>query len=429
MKWIPSIAVIVLGVALILVPAPATPQPEPAPGINEPPVAICLTEEGGGRSTALAITSSVAGPGLITVFSGGETSDTAGFETGTSGSVTVPMDQISAVGSVSALVEFPAASSAAAAVVTGPTSLSAETCPRVPDSQVVLGGASTIEGREMLLILMNPYASEAVVDITAFSESGRETAEAFDAVIVPARSSVAIDVARVLPGRESLSLTLDITRGSVVAAARADVGGESAVWRPVAPQQSWFLPAPAFPGGTRELLIVSTNSPGVAYQIDVYGPNGLEDAVLEGVVSDRGQQVVDLDGIGVDVLAVRVVAEAPVGVFGRFQGPAALGMGAGSPVAAAEWLLPGAGSLAGAASSVAIANVGLEPTEVTVTELRDESSSMVVSIEPGQVLEVALDEVSSSGVRLISDGEIVPFWLTQLGTAVAVSSGTPIIDE
>lgn len=428
MKWIAGFAVLALGMALILVPAPTQPQPDPAPGSTEPPVAICPTEEGGGRSTALAITSSVTGPGLITVFSGGTTSDTASFETGTSGSVTVAMDQISAVGAVSALVEFPSSDSAAAAIVTGEASLSAETCLRIPDRQVIVGGASTIEGREMLVTLMNPYASEAVVDITAYSESGRETAEAFDAIIVPARSSVEIDVDQVLPGREMLALTIDTTRGSVVASARAEVGGDSAVWRPVAPEQSWFLPVPAFSAGIRELLIVSTDSPGVAYQVDVYGPNGVEEAVLEGVVADRGQQVIDLSSISEGAIAVRVVAEAPVGVFGRFQSEGGLGMGSASASAASEWLLPGAGNLVGAVSSVTIANVGLEVADVTLTELRDESISTAVTVEPGQVVEVALDEISSAGVRLSSDGEIVPFWLAQLGNAVAVTSGTPLVD-
>ncbi len=429
MKWVSPALVFGLGLALILSVSPPAPEPDPAPGLAEPPVAVCATQEGADRSTNLAITSTVAGEGLVTVFSGGATAGTGRFETGESGTVTVPMGTISAVGEAAALVEFPTSDSAVATVSIGSLSLSAEACSRIPERQTVIGGANTLEGSALHLQLMNPYATEALVDISAFSESGREASEALVGIIVPPRSSVIIDVGNILPGRESLSMTLDTDRGSVVASLRADIEGESAVWRPVAPTESWLLAAPGFSVGDRDLIIVSTVAEDVAYQVDVYGPEGLEEEVLEGVVVGRGQQVIDLSSLREGAMAVRVVAEAPIAVFGRYSAPGGLAITDATPTSGSDWLLPGAGNVAEASTAVVIVNVGLEAADLTLTQLKDSSITSTISIEPGAVFETALDGGLLDGVAIVSDGELVPVWFTRWGAAIALSGGVRIGNE
>lgn len=429
MKWISPIAVLLLGLAVILVGSPPPPSPELSPGSSEPPVAVCATEEGGGRSTGLAITSTVAGNGLVTVFSGGTTAGTGRYETDTSGGASVQMGTISAVGEAAALVEFPSAESSAAVVSVGSVSISAESCSRIPDRQTVFGGANTLEGTALKVQLMNPYATEAMVDISAFSESGRESVEALEGIIVPPRSSVIVDIANALPGRESLAFGIETSRGRVVASARTDTPGDSAVWRPVAPSENWILPAPSLSDGSREVVIVSTSVADVAYQIDIYGPNGLEEAVLEGVVEGRGQQIVDLTGLAEGPVAIGVIAEAPVGVFARYQTATALGIGSAASDSASDWFLPGAASVADTTTAVVIANVGVDTVTVDLSQLRAASATTEVTIEAGRVVEIPLDQVPSYGVGLISDGEIVPFWMTRRGTAVALSGGVPLSNE
>ncbi len=429
MKWVSPIIVFALGLALLLAPSLPTPEPEPAPGLIEPPVAVCASEEGAGRSTNLAVTSTVAGEGLVTVFAGGTTAGTGRFETGESGTVTVPVGTVSAVGEAAALVEFPTSDSAVATVSIGSASLSAGPCSRIPERQTVIGGANTLEGSSLHLQLMNPYATEALVDITAFSESGREASELLEGIIVPPRSSVIIDIGNIFPGRESLSMTLDTDRGSVVASLRADIEGESAVWRPVAPTESWLLAAPGFSTGQRDLVIVSTLAEDVAYQVDVYGPEGLEEAVLDGVVVGRGQQVIDLSSLMEGAMAVRVVAEAPIAVFGRYSAPGALAVTDGTATTGSDWLLPGAGNVAEASTAVVIVNVGLEAAEVTITQLKDSSTTSTISIGPGEVFETALDGGLLDGVAIVSDGELVPVWFTRWGAALALSGGVRIGSE
>lgn len=426
MKWITAILVLALGAAAALLPEPEAPAPRPEPGIASPPVAVCPTEEGATRSSSLDVMSTIAGVGQVTIFSGGGSAGSGSFDTGASGSASVPVGEIAAVGSAAALVEFPTSESASASVTTGPTVLSAETCSRIPNSQVIVGGGSTVNDIPLRLQLMNPYAARAVADITAFSESGRESSEALRSIIVPARSSVVVDIGSILSGRETLNLIVEATRGSIVTSASTEVGGDQAVWRAVAPEQTWYVPFPVF-SGSREVVIASSTPNDVAYQIDVFGPNGVEDAAIEGTISGGGQEVINVSEISPAALAVRVVTTAPVGVFARLTGEGGLGIAAASPQPTNDWLVPGAGSGADTAGRLAVVNVGLEVTDVTVTEVRESSRSRIFQVQPGQILEVELDAVDSDGVSIASDGQVVPFWIARRGAAVAVSGGFPLL--
>jgi hypothetical protein len=370
--------------------------------------------------------STIAGVGQVTIFSGGGSAGSGSFDTGASGSASVPVGEIAAVGSAAALVEFPTSESATASVTTGPTVLSAETCSRIPDSQVIVGGGSTINDIPLRLQLMNPYSATAVADITAFSESGRESSEALRSIIVPARSSVVVDIGSILSGRETLNLIVEATRGSIVTSASTEVGGDQAVWRAVAPEQTWYVPFPVF-SGSREVVIASSTANDVAYQIDVFGPGGLEEAAIEGTISGGGQEVINVSEISQAALAVRVVTTAPVGVFARLTGEGGLGIAAASPQPTNDWLVPGAGSGADTAGRLAVVNVGVEVTDVTVTEVRESSRSRIFQVQPGQILEVELDAVDSNGVSIASDGQVVPFWIARRGAAVAVSGGFPLL--
>lgn len=427
MKWIGPLIIVALGVGIILLPPPSDPVANLAPGFDPPPVAICAVEESNNRNTSIAVASTVSGSGEITVFAGGASVGAAPFTTGTSGSSIIPIIDVAAVGKVGALVEFPTADSAAASVFTGGEPIAAEACSRVPNRQVVIGGATTIEDRQLELQLVNPYSAEAVIDIIATSESGRESNDGLNTITVPPRTSVLVDIDSLLPGRESLVLVVQASRGSVVAVAREEKPGDAAVWRAVAPSEDWFLSLPSYPG-LREVVIASSAPADVEYQIDVYGPEGFDEAAIEGVISGGTQNVIDVASIAPGAVALRVVATAPVGVFSRYSTPTGLALATGSPVEAPDWILPGAGAIGGIAR-LAIVNVGLEVAVVTVAELRDVSSSNVISIQPGQAVEVALDAVASDGVSLVSDGLIVPMWITETATAVAASGGVPLSNE
>ncbi len=426
MKWITPALVLAIGIVAMVLPAAEPPSPAMQPGVSPPPLAVCPTEESSTRNSRLSVVSTVAGVGQVTIFSGGGSVGEGSFDTGASGSATLPVGDFAAVGSAAALVEFPAAGSATASITTGPALISAETCSGIPDSQVIVGGGSTINDIPFRLQLMNPYSATASVDIAAFSESGRESSDSLRAIIVPAKSSVEVDIGSILSGRATLNLVVEATRGSIVTSASTEIGGDQAVWRAVAPAQTWYAAFPVF-SGTREVIIASSSPTEVAYQIDVFGPGGLEEEAIEGTIADGGQEIVDLSGISQAALAVRVVTTAPVGVFARLSAEGALGIAAASPVPTNDWLVPGAGSGADTPGRVVLVNVGVDASEVTLTEVRETSRSRIIQVLPNQVVEVELDSVDSDGVSIFSDGQIVPFWIARSGPAVAISSGFPLL--
>lgn len=426
MKWVAPAVAVALGVVAIILPGPASPEPGQVPGTVTPPLAICPTEEGGTRSASVQIVSTAAGAGRITIFSGGGAAGSTTYESGSSGSASVPVGGIAAVGKAAGLVEFPVPETAAASLTRGTTLLSGEVCSGTPDRQVVIGAGSTTEDRIFQIHLMNPYSAEALVDVIAFSETGRESSEALRSVIVPARSSITLDLGTILPGRETLNLVVETVRGNVVTSASMESGGDQAVWRAVAPEETWYLPLPVF-GGSREVVVASSTPSEVAFQVDVFGPGGLEEAAIEGTVAAGGQESVDLSGISPAALAVRVVATGPVGVFGRLTSDAAIGVATGTPFSTGQWLLPGAG--AGGSGRLVLVNVGVEPAEATVTELREASRSRVVTLDPNQVIEIVLDETPSDGVSVIANGALVPLWIGENASAVAISAGYPLTPE
>ncbi len=428
MKWAALIVVVALGVAAIITPQPPEPVPAADPGSNAPPVAVCGVDESSSRSTTVAVGSTVDGQAQLTVFAGGSAVGLAEFTTGTSGSASIPIDDVAAVGQAAALVEFPTADSAAASVLTGGGSAAAEICSQVPERQVIIGGGSTVEGTGFEVQLINPYSAEAVADIRVTSESGREENELLNSITVPPRDSVIVDMANVLPGRAHLVLSIETSRGSVVAVARSDLADDSAIWRAVAPGESWYAVVPSL-DGRRELIVASGALTDVEYQIDVYGPAGIEEAAIEGVLSAGGQDVIDVSAFSEAPAAFRVIAAGPVAVFTRLSSNTGMGMTAGSPVEAGAWLLPGAGTIPLFRGRLVMVNVGLDVAEVTVSEVRDRSRSRVVTIEAGQVLQLDLDDSVSDGVTLVSDGLLVPMWVMRSGPAIAVSGGTPLGSE
>jgi hypothetical protein len=269
MRYLAAVIIAGLAALVMVLPAQEPPTPGDAPGGDAPPVAICPIVELGDRGTSISILSSVNGEGRLSSFSAGESTGAVEFRTGGSGGVTVPAGDAGAVGTAGGLVEMPSDTTAAAAVITGPETRAAESCGDAPTDIAFISGGSTISDAFFEIQLINPYAGEANVDLTVFSENGVETNEAFNSVIVPALSSISLDLTQIIPGREQISVNIEPSRGSVLAYGRQTIGAEVAMWRAVAPGQEWWLPVP--PGGaTKQMIISSPEAAEIEYQVDLY---------------------------------------------------------------------------------------------------------------------------------------------------------------
>ena len=426
-KAVFATVIAVLAAAVVVLPALDAPQFRQAAGVNPPSVSVCPVEEGSGRSTTIGVVATVNGNGQFTAFAGGASAGVAQFETGASGSVAIPVVDVAAIGAASGLVELPNVEAASASMFLETESVAHESCLAVPSSQTLLAGGSTMSGQEFDIQLMNPYSGEAVVDLVVRSESVIETASQLRAISVPARSSFVIDMDELLPGRESLAVVVETTKGSVVAVGHLAAGSDGALWNAVAPAPFWFIPIPS--GGVGDVVISTGVASDVEYRVDLYGSDGLVEAFEEGVIPGRGAVVIDAGAAGVGASAIRVESAQPVAAFLRNIDGEGVSLTAGSTDPASRWLLPGAGLGPGGTGRMVILNTGLDEAPVIVTALRDASVAKQFVVPAGSVMEFSSVEGNADGYSLKGEGLLVPMWVTNTGTGRAYSAGVPLIDE
>jgi hypothetical protein len=424
-----AILVAALTVGVLLIPSPEPPQADEVAAIDAPAVAVCPVEEGSGRTTTIGVASGVNGEGRFTAFGAGVSVSSSTFSTGASGSAAIPIAEIAPIGTGAGLAELPGPDVAAGSVLVGAQSVAVEACVPSPIQQTLLAGGSTVSGERFQVQLMNPYAGEAAADLIVQSESGLEAAPQLRGIMVPPRSTVVIDLAEILPGRQSLSITIEVARGNVMTVGRFDVGADGALWHSVPPALDWYLPVPA--AGLGGDVVISTGvAAEVAVQVDVYGPQGVVEGFQDGVVPSRGATVVPLSELGLEgASAVRVISTQPVAAFLRSVTETGVAITSGASVPSSNWLLPAAGLAPGGTGSAVILNAGLEEDVVVVTARRDQSVAQEHAIPAGMVLEIPAVEGGANAYTLKGSGSLVPLWVTTTATGAAYSIGVPIIDE
>jgi len=423
------LALIIAGLAavVIMTPAPLPPALRAPVAVDPPAVSVCPVDEGSGLNTTVGIVATVDAEGRFTAFAGGSPAGEASFETGVSGAAAIPLVDVAPIGVAAGLVELPVSEAASASLVVGAESLAHESCLTSPAPQTLLGGGSSVSGEEFEVQLMNPYSGEALVDLTVVSESGIESASQLQAIAVPSRSSAVIDLDEVLPGRQSLAVTVDSLQGSVMAVGRLASGTDSALWNAVPPAQDWFVPIPT--GSLGDIVIMSGAATEVEFQIDLYGANGLTEAFQAGSIPPRGTTVVDAPESEAGPSAVRVVSAQPVAVFLRTIGDTGVGFTTGSSTPATRWLLPAAGLGPGVGGRLVIVNTGLDEVTATITAVREASVAQQITVPAGTVIEVPAVEGGADAYTVSGDGLVVASWATLTGTASAFSAGVPLVDE
>lgn len=414
-------------VAAAALPPAEPPAVDQSPQPTKPSVAVCPVQEGSGRATDLVVLSSVSAPVEATVFAAGAGEETLAAATGPTGSVTIPAADLSAVGRVGALIEMSGQSFAAGFTTAGEATLSGEPCFHdPPPQQTFISGGSTAEGHEFELQLMNPYSGEAVVDLVVQSETGRETSDRFETLVVPAKGSTIVDMTALIPRRNTISVAVETVSGRTVVVGTQRRGGDNASWRAVEAGSDWYLPIPAgFPGASVELATPMNAE--IDYQIDLYGPEGLLEAWQSGTLQPRGNTRVDLTELVGESAAIRVVASGPlVPTLWSESDEAGLAATTASPLQAPSWLLPGAARPPGGSGTLILVNTGADATVATVRTIRDGSSQQQVSLGVDAVVEVPL--ALARGYRVDSDGSIVAMWVAQRGTAAVAAMGVPLAD-
>lgn len=424
MRYFAVALMLAFAAAAVLPSAPEAAEHDPPPATELPPISTCPLLVGSGRNTEIGVLSSVNGRGRVSAFSSGS-SGSVDFRTGATGAVTVDAGEVGAVGVSGGLVEMPSATTAAGVVTVGETDRSAEMCSDIPTGQAFLSGGSTAGGADFAVQLLNPYAGEAMVELTVTTDAGIESDDRFDAIRVPSLSTLTVRMGEIIPGRAEISVEVEVVSGSALAVARQTIDGRTALWRAVEPAQDWWLPIPEG-GGTKQLLLATPTNTEVQYQIDYYGSDGLQEAYETGVLAARGRHRVGLAGISSETAGLRVISTGPVVPSLYVNSPTSLALTTASPVDAATWLLPGANSPPGGGGSAVILNTGIEAVTVDVVTLRDTALSRGFDLPADGVLEV--DLVDAVGYRVEATGPIVVLWTSQLGGDGTAAIGIPIQD-
>jgi len=248
-----------------------------------------------------------------------------------------------------------------------------------------------------------------------------------DSVIVPARSTVVINLAEILPGREWMTVAIQVETGGVLAVGRLGIGSESAVWDAMAPAQEWFIPVPH--GLESRQVVIAARDSDVEYQVDFFGPDGVVEALETGQITARGQAIVDIGAVTPVASAIRVVTTAPVGAFLRIMNDTAVALTSGATVAGSELLLPGVGSTPGASGWIAILNPGLEDVTAAVGTLGTASAPVSVAIPAGEVVELVVSTDPVLGYLISGDGALVASWSASIGGSIGIGTAFPLLDE
>jgi hypothetical protein len=428
MKYLAMALVVALAAGALFLPGPQPPTTPEPPVMLAPTFAVCPVEEGGGRSTQLTAISPDAGEVQLTLFASGAPAGSIGVTIGPAGSTVIPIVDVAAVGTVGGLVELPAASAGVGSVVRGPESLLMESCVSGASSQTVLTGGTTADERRFTVQLMNPFAGEAVVDLTVSSEVGVESSDEFDSLIVPAMSSVIIDLFQLLPGRARLSVRVDTTSGRAYAVGRQGGSTDSAMWSGREAATDWLIPVPSGERPTR-VLVVNPSEQEIDYQIDVYGSGGVDEAVIAESIPPAGEVAIDLTTLveGSTVQGVRVISSSPVVSTLWVEDATSLSVTTGSATPANNWLLPGAVAGGGGESPrLVLLNPGLEDASVVIRSVRVGGVELTQTVPAQSVVELVLE--AADGFQVEASVPVVALLATTGQAATSLSMGAPVID-
>ena len=345
------------------------------------------------------------------------------------GASAVSLSAILSLGVSPAVVEFTDAPAAAGVLVVGEGLLAGDLCPSSASKVWVLPGGTTVQDRSLDLQLFNPFPEDALVTVEAISEEGFEPAADLERVSVPGRSWRILALGDVLPFRQRLSVTVQTEQGRIIPAMVQTNGSDQAVWTDVGRSEVWEFPLVAVGQLQPFLAIANGGSLEVTYSVDVFTADGPVEGVIEGLVPAQGHDRISLAGLADGAYAARLRADGPVSAVVIGEGADQVAATSGAPLAARQWMLPGAGANSAARSSLWLLNTGADSITVTY-QLLDAGGTVEnpgkITLPAGTVRRVLLDQVGISGVIAESTGPFSAAWSAETEFATAYSSGVPI---
>jgi hypothetical protein len=200
--------------------------------------------------------------GTVTVFPDKGEARTRPITVGPSGRAAVRLADVVASTWASALIELDGGEAVADVVTVGPLGDTVSTCASSASSSWYFAeGVTTRDAAEVLLAL-NPFPDDAVVDVVFSTEEGVVTPQALTGLLVRGQALTTINVADFVQRRESVSVSLVARTGRLVVGRiqvfDGSVGrkGLSVTLGAAAPGPLWYLPEGLVAEGQSERFLV-----------------------------------------------------------------------------------------------------------------------------------------------------------------------------
>lgn len=368
-----------------------------------------------------------------------------------------------ATGAISAVVEIDGGEVLAEHSVSGLGSDRAPCASNASNRWYVPYGSTVRPGARELLVLFNPFVSDAVVDLRFATDNGVRDPGEGEGLVVPGRSSVLLDITDSVTVSQVVATTATARTGQIVvdrlqqfdgtgddALRGLTVGGAQPDVAPV-----WYVPGIRLEGARRERLVVQNpgteraevdvelfaHDPSVALEPFALSirPGQYATLDLDSVVPLQDPALTDVNvvvrtGNGVPVVVNRVIAVPETPPDPTTGAVAVPGVSATAGMTTpARRLVVGADLVPGGTGSrLVVANPSTESIAVVALQLLDagvRTDLPSIELAPGAAAVVDLDELAEGPVAVVIDSSVpvVAARETVGITSRSISSAVPVI--
>ena len=323
--------------------------------------------------------------------------------------------------------------------------LAAVPCATAPSADWYFAAGTTVRGVSQWLVLDNPFAADARVDVRLRTDSGLQLLPSLSGLDVPGRSRVVIPIHDEAVRRARVSVEVRASVGRVVASQtlqfRSESGppGVATSLGAVAPANAWWFTDGDTRAGASEVVAIAdvgqldarvnvqaqAGARAIVHPVELTVPAGGVSWVQIGGCSGSSATCLQVPSRTGYVLMIQSDADAPIvaQTLSRFDGEGnstvGAAMSAGSASPARRWLIPRTRATVGhSRTSIALAGTGVDPAHVAVAIVHDghvdqPAAGHQATIAPGERALLPLAEPS----------------LRRVDAALVVTSDVPIFVE
>jgi hypothetical protein len=323
--------------------------------------------------------------------------------------------------------------------------LSTVPCATSAGTDWYFAAGTTVRGVSQWLVLEDPFAADARVDVTLRSDAGLQQLPSLSGLDVAGRSRIVIPIHDEAVRRDRVSVEVHATVGRVVASQilrYSSISGPPGVAMSIGavkPASSWWFTDGDTRAGASEIVAIANVGP-LDARVNVQAQAGSKTIVhpVQLTVPSGGVSWVQIAGCTAStptclavpdrtgyVLLVQSDSDAPIvaQTISRFDGSRDSTIGAatsvGSTVPARQWVIPRTRVLGQRSTSIALSDPGLEPAQVAVAIVHGGHIDRPAALQKLKVTPGARFVLPLADQRALS----------RVDAAVIVTSNVPIFAE